>query len=145
MAPVFITKRGLMLVVGPARVLVRENPRGRSSGFARAESVAGGRGNPSRVPDKIVEFFDGPSRGGYPWRMTGHRKVGVLMGGLSGERDISLRSGEAIVAALIDRGHDACPVFVDRDIDLVLRQMRIDVAFVALHGRYGEDGCIQGL
>jgi D-alanine-D-alanine ligase len=36
-------------------------------------------------------------------------------------------------------------VFVDRDIDLVLRQMRIDVAFLALHGRYGEDGCVQGL
>ncbi|HVR61324.1 MAG TPA: D-alanine--D-alanine ligase [Polyangia bacterium] len=77
--------------------------------------------------------------------MTGHRKIGVLLGGLSGERDISIRSGEAIVAALGDRGHDACPVFVDRDIDLVLRQMRIDVAFLALHGRYGEDGCIQGL
>jgi D-alanine-D-alanine ligase len=46
---------------------------------------------------------------------------------------------------LQERGHDAVPVFVDRDIDLVLRQMRIDVAFVALHGRYGEDGCIQGL
>ena len=77
--------------------------------------------------------------------MTGHRKIGVLLGGLSGERDVSVRSGEAIVAALLDRGHDACPVFVDRDIDLVLRQMRIDVAFLALHGRYGEDGCIQGL
>ena len=67
------------------------------------------------------------------------------MGGLSGERDVSLRSGEAILAALCERGHDACAVFVDRDIDLVLRQMRIDVAFLALHGRYGEDGCIQGL
>jgi D-alanine-D-alanine ligase len=77
--------------------------------------------------------------------MTGHRKIGVLLGGLSGERDVSIRSGEAIVAALVERGHDAVPVFVDRDIDLVLRQMRIDVAFLALHGRYGEDGCIQGL
>ena len=44
-----------------------------------------------------------------------------------------------------DRGYDAWPLFVDRDIDLVLRQTRIDVAFLALHGRYGEDGCIQGL
>ncbi|MEA2700916.1 MAG: D-alanine-D-alanine ligase [Myxococcales bacterium] len=77
--------------------------------------------------------------------MTGHRKIGVLLGGLSGERDVSIRSGEAIVAALVERGHDAVPVFVDRDIDLVLRQMRIDVAFLALHGRYGEDGCVQGL
>lgn len=73
------------------------------------------------------------------------RKIGVLLGGLSGERDVSIRSGEAVLAALGERGHDAVPVFVDRDIDLVLRQTRIDVAFIALHGRYGEDGCIQGL
>jgi D-alanine-D-alanine ligase len=77
--------------------------------------------------------------------MTGHRKIGVLLGGLSAERDVSIRSGEAILAALADRGHDAVPIFVDRDIDLVLRQTRIDVAFLALHGRYGEDGCVQGL
>jgi D-alanine-D-alanine ligase len=77
--------------------------------------------------------------------MTGHRKIGVLLGGLSAERDISLRSGEAILAALAERGHDACAVFVDRDVDLMLRQTGIDVAFLALHGRYGEDGCIQGL
>ena len=77
--------------------------------------------------------------------MTGQRKIGVLMGGLSAERDVSLRSGEAIVAALADRGYDAWPLFVDRDVDLVLRQARIDVAFLALHGRYGEDGCIQGM
>jgi D-alanine-D-alanine ligase len=77
--------------------------------------------------------------------MIGQRKIGVLMGGLSAERDISIRSGEAVVAALTDRGYDAWPLFVDRDVDLVLRQARIDVAFVALHGRYGEDGCIQGV
>jgi D-alanine-D-alanine ligase len=77
--------------------------------------------------------------------MTGHRKIGVLLGGLSAERDVSLRSGEAILTALEDRGYDACAVFMDRDIDLVLRQTRIDVAFLALHGRYGEDGCVQGL
>src|SRR5690348_6064850 len=77
--------------------------------------------------------------------MIGQRKIGVLMGGLSAERDISIRSGEAVLAALTDRGYDAWPLFVDRDVDLVLRQARIDVAFVALHGRYGEDGCIQGV
>jgi D-alanine-D-alanine ligase len=77
--------------------------------------------------------------------MMKNRKIGVLLGGLSAERDISLRSGEAILAALQERGYDACPIFVDRDVDQVLRQARIDVAFLALHGRYGEDGCIQGL
>jgi D-alanine-D-alanine ligase len=73
------------------------------------------------------------------------RKIGVLMGGLSSERDVSIQTGEAICAALVERGHDAVPVYVDRDLDLVLRQHPIDVAFLALHGRYGEDGCVQGL
>ncbi len=73
------------------------------------------------------------------------RKVGVLMGGLSSEREVSLRTGEAVVAALRERGHDAIPIYVDRDVDVALRQERIDVAFIALHGRWGEDGCIQGL
>jgi D-alanine-D-alanine ligase len=74
-----------------------------------------------------------------------NRKIGVLLGGLSAEREISVRSGEAILGALRRRGYDASPIFVDRDVDLGLRQSGIDVAFLALHGRYGEDGCIQGL
>jgi D-alanine-D-alanine ligase len=73
------------------------------------------------------------------------KKIGILMGGLSAEREVSLRTGEAVWAALIDRGFDAVRVFVDRDLDLAIRQQRIDVAFLALHGRYGEDGCVQGL
>ena len=77
--------------------------------------------------------------------MMKNRKIGVLLGGLSAERSVSLRSGEAILGALRERGYAACPVFVDRDVDLTLRQARIDVAFLALHGRYGEDGCVQGL
>jgi D-alanine-D-alanine ligase len=76
--------------------------------------------------------------------MTGKR-VGVLMGGLSTERDVSIASGDAIAQALQSRGHDVVKVYVDRDIDRVLRQTPIDVAFIALHGTYGEDGCIQGL
>lgn len=73
------------------------------------------------------------------------RRIGVLMGGLSSEQAISVATGEAVVAALVERGYDVQPIFVDRDIDLVLRQARIDTAFIALHGRFGEDGCIQGL
>lgn len=73
------------------------------------------------------------------------RKVGVLLGGLSSEREVSLRTGEAVLAALRERGHDAVPIYVDRDVDVALRQEKIDVAFIALHGRFGEDGCIQGL
>ena len=73
------------------------------------------------------------------------RRVGVLLGGLSAERDVSLRTGEAVVAALEERGHEVAKIFVDRDVDRVLRQTPIDVAWIALHGRWGEDGCIQGL
>ena len=73
------------------------------------------------------------------------RKIGVLMGGLSSEREVSLRTGEAVLNALRERGHDAIPIYVDGDIDVALRQEAIDVAFVALHGRLGEDGCVQGL
>jgi D-alanine-D-alanine ligase len=73
------------------------------------------------------------------------RKIGVLLGGLSSEREVSLRTGEAVLTALRQRGHDAIPIYVDQDVDVALRQERIDVAFIALHGRMGEDGCVQGL
>jgi D-alanine-D-alanine ligase len=73
------------------------------------------------------------------------KRIGVLLGGWSAERDVSLKTGEAIAEALRSRGHDVVPIYVDRDIDRVLRSTPIDVAFIALHGRYGEDGCIQGL
>jgi D-alanine-D-alanine ligase len=74
-----------------------------------------------------------------------NRKIGVLMGGLSSEKSISIETGQAVLGALLDRGYDATAVFVDRDLDLVLRQHHIDAAFLALHGRYGEDGCVQGM
>lgn len=73
------------------------------------------------------------------------KRVGVLMGGLGPEREISLKTGDAVAEALAQRGHDVCRIYVDRDIDRVLRQNPIDVAFLALHGPYGEDGCIQGM
>src|SRR4051812_35125673 len=72
------------------------------------------------------------------------KRVGVLSGGEAGEREVSARTGEAVLAALLDRGFDAVPVWVDRDLDLALRQERIETAFVALHGR-GADGAVQGL
>ncbi len=73
------------------------------------------------------------------------KRIGVLLGGLGSEREISLKTGEAVAAALTDRGYDVQRVYVDRDLDRVLRQSPIDVAFIALHGPYGEDGCVQGL
>jgi len=73
------------------------------------------------------------------------RKIGVLLGGLSSEREVSLRTGEAVLVALRERGHDAVPIYVDGDLDVALRQEQPDVAFIALHGRMGEDGCVQGV
>jgi D-alanine-D-alanine ligase len=69
----------------------------------------------------------------------------VLLGGMSSEREVSLRTGEAVLAALRERGHDVIPIYVDGDVDVAVRQEQIDVAFIALHGRLGEDGCVQGL
>lgn len=77
--------------------------------------------------------------------MGSSRKIGVLLGGLSVERDTSIRAGEAVTAALRHMGHETCAMFVDRDIDVALRQSKIDVAFLAVRGRYSGDGCLQGL
>jgi D-alanine-D-alanine ligase len=74
-----------------------------------------------------------------------NKRVGVLSGGLSVERDVSLRSGAAISEALRSLGYRVVDVDVQRDVALRLLDMSIDVAFIALHGRYGEDGSIQGL
>ena len=79
--------------------------------------------------------------------MAANQRVGVVMGGVSGEREVSLRSGQAVLQALRERGVDAVPLVLgpDQDPSVLLRKARIDVAFLALHGRLGEDGCIQGL
>lgn len=75
------------------------------------------------------------------------RRVGVLMGGTSGEREISLRTGDGVASALEERGHDVARIVLGSEtpVDKALREAAIDVAFLALHGRLGEDGCIQGL
>ena len=72
-------------------------------------------------------------------------KVAVLMGGWSAERDISLLSGNAVLKALQAQGVDAHGVDVGHDIAAVLGEARFDRAFIALHGRGGEDGTMQGL
>jgi D-alanine-D-alanine ligase len=71
-------------------------------------------------------------------------RVAVLMGGLSAEREVSLKSGGAVLAALKRRGVDAQGVDVGSDILEVLRKGEFDRIFLALHGRGGEDGTLQG-
>lgn len=73
------------------------------------------------------------------------KKIGVLMGGISEEREISLRTGGAVLKALKEKGYDAVGIDVGRDVAGELKRKKIEVAFLALHGRYGEDGCVQGM
>jgi len=71
--------------------------------------------------------------------------VAMLMGGISSEREVSLRSGAACAKALEGEGYKVTQVDVGRDVAEKLAAIKPDVCFNALHGRYGEDGCIQGL
>ncbi len=67
------------------------------------------------------------------------------MGGLSAEREVSLKSGAAVHKALRAQGYEAVAIDAGHDLAAVLTRERIEEAFIALHGRYGEDGCVQGL
>ena len=71
--------------------------------------------------------------------------VAVLMGGPSAEREVSLTSGRECAAALREAGYDVVVVDAGLDLPVVLADLKPDVAFNALHGRWGEDGCVQGL
>jgi D-alanine-D-alanine ligase len=74
-----------------------------------------------------------------------NKKIGVLMGGLSSEREVSLSTGNAILKALKEKGYNAVLIDVARDVAEVIRTTGIEIAFNALHGKFGEDGAIQGL
>ncbi len=76
---------------------------------------------------------------------SAYGKVAVLMGGWAAEREISLESGGAVLAALRRGGLDAHGIDVDRQIATVLQDGGFERVFVALHGRGGEDGVIQGM
>jgi D-alanine-D-alanine ligase len=74
-----------------------------------------------------------------------NKKIGVLMGGLSSEREVSLASGNAILKALKEKGYHAIGIDVGRDAGEQVRKAGIGIAFNGLHGKFGEDGAIQGL
>jgi D-alanine-D-alanine ligase len=71
--------------------------------------------------------------------------IAVLQGGRSAERDVSLRSGGQVADALRGRGHEVAQVDLDRDVWDRLRDGGFECVFVALHGRLGEDGTVQGM
>ena len=81
--------------------------------------------------------------------MSGKKmKVAVLMGGISSEREISLLSGKGVMKALQKLGYQAKAIIVGEDLTALIKQLKTfkpDVVFNALHGKGGEDGCIQGL
>lgn len=72
-------------------------------------------------------------------------RIAVLMGGLSAEREISLKTGGAVLKALLESGCNAVGVDVGNDLPSQLKEVAAEVAFICLHGRYGEDGTVQGL
>jgi len=76
------------------------------------------------------------------------KKVAVLMGGFSVEREVSLSSGEGVLKALEELGHEAIPIDLTRDMKAFIQALEThkpDMVLNILHGRWGEDGCIQGL
>lgn len=72
-------------------------------------------------------------------------RVAVLYGGVSSERDISIKSGKAVIEGLREAGHDVLPVDIVAEDISALVDLVPDVAFIALHGRFGEDGGVQAM
>src|ERR1700722_18603697 len=77
--------------------------------------------------------------------MTAFRHVAVLLGGLSAEREVSLVSGRACAEPLRWEGFETSEIEPRSDVCEALARIRPDAMFNALHGRWGEDGCVQGL
>jgi len=73
------------------------------------------------------------------------KHIAVLKGGLSAEREVSLNSGAACARALCELGYKVTEIDVGKDLAEVLLREKPDVVFNALHGKFGEDGCVQGL
>ncbi|MBT8471778.1 MAG: D-alanine--D-alanine ligase [Marinicaulis sp.] len=74
-----------------------------------------------------------------------YNKVAVIKGGWSPEREVSLNSSAAAAQALSEAGYDAIEIDANRDLAVQLRDARPDAVFNALHGQWGEDGCVQGI
>ncbi|MEC0244237.1 D-alanine--D-alanine ligase [Paenibacillus chitinolyticus] len=73
-------------------------------------------------------------------------RIGVIMGGISSEREVSLQTGQEMIRHLDRSRYEVVPIVIDRRADLITQaqQAGIDLALLALHGRYGEDGTVQG-
>ncbi len=85
----------------------------------------------------LEKFQDFPSR-----KIKGSLRIGVIAGGISSEREVSLSTGKGIYEALLSLGYRA--EFIDFTGDIKVMLDKMDIAFLALHGKYGEDGTMQG-
>ncbi|GIM29394.1 D-alanine--D-alanine ligase [Clostridium polyendosporum] len=72
-------------------------------------------------------------------------KIGVVMGGISSEREVSLQSGQSVIAFLDKEKYEVIPVVIDKKEDIVEKVQGIDFALLALHGKFGEDGTVQAI
>ena len=72
-------------------------------------------------------------------------KVGIIMGGISSEKEISLKSGEEVLKHIDKTKYEVTPIVIHSKKEAVEKLIGIDFAFLALHGRFGEDGTIQAL
>lgn len=77
--------------------------------------------------------------------MARNKKIAVLMGGLSAERDISFKTGRAVEQSLRNLGYETVAIDAGRDLVGRLQEAGPDAVFIALHGKYGEDGIVQGV
>jgi D-alanine-D-alanine ligase len=73
------------------------------------------------------------------------KKTGVLMGGVSAEREVSLRSGKAVYRALKSLGYDVVAIDAKGDLHASLKKQKVERVFIALHGGHGENGAVQGM
>ena len=73
------------------------------------------------------------------------KKIGVLMGGTSAEREVSLKSGTAVYNSLRGLHYNVVAIDAGKDLCSVLKKQKIDIAFIALHGGHGENGAVQGM
>lgn len=72
-------------------------------------------------------------------------KVGVIMGGISSEREVSLNTGREIAANLDSKKYEVCPIVIDKKEDILDKVKGLDFALLALHGQFGEDGTVQAV
>src|ERR1019366_4196581 len=119
----------------------RKAPAPRRAGTSRSEI---GRQAARSMSGGAVEAGEGQA-GGTGGSEASVKRVAVLKGGGSLERNVSLRSGAQAQNALGRLGHDVVAIDAGPELVAHLREAKLDAAFIALHGRDGEDGTVQGL